>query len=132
MWKRWPAPLNPACTAIDNLPPGFADPKPVRKRRNPARGDMFIDQAHRMISVCFSASMVAARTWMLKNKEKILWRLAGSINLLPLTGFGNLRYNFVRRWLVLLLVALVLCPLPAHAYLGPGAGFTIVSTFFVL
>jgi predicted AlkP superfamily phosphohydrolase/phosphomutase len=37
-----------------------------------------------------------------------------------------------RRRLFLLLVALVLCPQPVHAYLGPGAGFTIVSTFFVL
>ena len=33
---------------------------------------------------------------------------------------------------LLLLLALLLCPLETHAYLGPGAGFTIVSTFFVL
>jgi predicted AlkP superfamily phosphohydrolase/phosphomutase len=32
----------------------------------------------------------------------------------------------------LLLLALLLYPQVAHAYLGPGAGFTIVSTFFVL
>jgi hypothetical protein len=37
-----------------------------------------------------------------------------------------------RRWLLLVLVALLLWPRDAHAYLGPGAGFTIVSTFFVL
>ena len=37
-----------------------------------------------------------------------------------------------RRWLFLALVALLLHPLEAQAYLGPGAGFTIVSTFFVL
>ena len=38
-----------------------------------------------------------------------------------------------RRRLLLVLVALAaLWPEPAHAYLGPGAGFTIVSTFFVL
>lgn len=37
-----------------------------------------------------------------------------------------------RRWLFLALLALLLHPLEAQAYLGPGAGFTIVSTFFVL
>src|SRR5882672_7360825 len=40
--------------------------------------------------------------------------------------------ELTRRCLLLLLVGLLLCPTPAHAYLGPGAGFTIVSTFFVL
>src|SRR5262245_42315006 len=34
--------------------------------------------------------------------------------------------------LILLLLGLLLYPPTAHAYLGPGAGFTIVSTFFVL
>ena len=34
--------------------------------------------------------------------------------------------------LLLVLLALLLCPREAQAYLGPGAGFTIVSTFFVL
>src|SRR5436190_5901440 len=38
-----------------------------------------------------------------------------------------------RRRLLLVLVALAaVWPESAHAYLGPGAGFTIVSTFFVL
>src|SRR5436190_8335395 len=38
-----------------------------------------------------------------------------------------------RRRLLLVLVALAaLWPEPAYAYFGPGAGFTIVSTFFVL
>src|SRR3954464_3105867 len=37
-----------------------------------------------------------------------------------------------RRWLFLALLALLLYPREAQAYLGPGAGFTIVSTFFVL
>ena len=37
-----------------------------------------------------------------------------------------------RRSLFLVLLALFLCPQMAQAYLGPGAGFTIVSTFFVL
>ena len=37
-----------------------------------------------------------------------------------------------RRRLFLVLLALFLCPQMAQAYLGPGAGFTIVSTFFVL
>src|SRR5436190_18265325 len=37
-----------------------------------------------------------------------------------------------RRCLLVLLMGLFLCPMGAHAYLGPGAGFTIVSTFFVL
>jgi predicted AlkP superfamily phosphohydrolase/phosphomutase len=37
-----------------------------------------------------------------------------------------------RRGLVLLLLALLLYPQVAQAYLGPGAGFTFVSTFFVL
>ena len=37
-----------------------------------------------------------------------------------------------RRGLILLLCALLLYPQAAQAYLGPGAGFTIVSTFFVL
>src|SRR5436190_20783549 len=32
----------------------------------------------------------------------------------------------------LVLAAILLCPTAVHAYLGPGAGFTIVSTFFVL
>jgi len=40
--------------------------------------------------------------------------------------------RFTRRCLLVLLVGLFLCPAGAHAYLGPGAGFTIVSTFFVL
>ena len=38
----------------------------------------------------------------------------------------------MRRWLVLVFVGLLLYPREAQAYLGPGAGFTIVSTFFVL
>src|SRR5262245_15784237 len=38
----------------------------------------------------------------------------------------------MRRSLILLLLLAVFCPQVAHAYLGPGAGFTIVSTFFVL
>ena len=38
----------------------------------------------------------------------------------------------MRRSLVLLLLLAAFCPRDAHAYLGPGAGFTIVSTFFVL
>ncbi|MEO8429010.1 MAG: alkaline phosphatase family protein, partial [Verrucomicrobiota bacterium] len=37
-----------------------------------------------------------------------------------------------RRWLFLVLLGLLLYPREAQAYLGPGAGFTIVSTFFVL
>jgi predicted AlkP superfamily phosphohydrolase/phosphomutase len=37
-----------------------------------------------------------------------------------------------RLGLILLLLALLLYPQVAQAYLGPGAGFTIVSTFFVL
>ena len=37
-----------------------------------------------------------------------------------------------RRGLILLLLALLLYPQVAQAYLGPGAGFTIVSTFFIL
>jgi predicted AlkP superfamily phosphohydrolase/phosphomutase len=37
-----------------------------------------------------------------------------------------------RRWLFLVLLVLLLHPREAQAYLGPGAGFTIVSTFFVL
>ena len=37
-----------------------------------------------------------------------------------------------RRLLPLVLLGILLCPMPVHAYLGPGAGFTIVSTFFVL
>src|SRR6478752_4665857 len=37
-----------------------------------------------------------------------------------------------RRRLLLLLLVLLLCERQTHAYLGPGAGFTIVSTFFVL
>ena len=37
-----------------------------------------------------------------------------------------------RRRLLLLLVPLLFYPRVAHAYLGPGAGFTVVSTFFVL
>ena len=37
-----------------------------------------------------------------------------------------------RRSLFLVLLALLFCPREAQAYLGPGAGFTIVSTFFVL
>ncbi|HYR44694.1 MAG TPA: hypothetical protein VER98_16805, partial [Terriglobia bacterium] len=40
--------------------------------------------------------------------------------------------ELTRRCLLVLLVGLFLCPMGAHAYLGPGAGFTIVSTFFVL
>jgi predicted AlkP superfamily phosphohydrolase/phosphomutase len=36
------------------------------------------------------------------------------------------------RWFVLVVLGLLLCPGEAQAYLGPGAGFTIVSTFFVL
>ncbi len=37
-----------------------------------------------------------------------------------------------RRLLLLLVAGAALWPEPAQAYLGPGAGFTIVSTFFVL
>src|SRR5260221_7980508 len=37
-----------------------------------------------------------------------------------------------RRRLLWVLAGLLLCPEVAQAYLGPGAGFTIVSTFFVL
>ncbi len=37
-----------------------------------------------------------------------------------------------RRLLLVLAAFVVLWPEPARAYLGPGAGFTIVSTFFVL
>jgi predicted AlkP superfamily phosphohydrolase/phosphomutase len=37
-----------------------------------------------------------------------------------------------RRRLLWLLAGLLLYPHAAHAYLGPGAGFTIVSSFFVL
>jgi predicted AlkP superfamily phosphohydrolase/phosphomutase len=40
--------------------------------------------------------------------------------------------ELARRCLLLLLVGVLLCPTAAEAYLGPGAGFTIVSTFFVL
>ncbi|HXJ76110.1 MAG TPA: alkaline phosphatase family protein [Candidatus Dormibacteraeota bacterium] len=42
--------------------------------------------------------------------------------------------NLMRRSLLLFLVLFLIafCPQVAHAYLGPGAGFTIVSTFFVL
>src|SRR5467141_3111554 len=40
--------------------------------------------------------------------------------------------ELTRRCLLLLLAGVLLCPTAAHAYLGPGAGFTIVSTFFVL
>lgn len=40
--------------------------------------------------------------------------------------------ELTRRRLLLLLLVLLFCPLETHAYLGPGAGFTIVSTFFVL
>jgi predicted AlkP superfamily phosphohydrolase/phosphomutase len=42
--------------------------------------------------------------------------------------------NLMRRTLLLflLLFLFAFCPQVAHAYLGPGAGFTIVSTFFVL
>src|SRR4051812_31119022 len=36
------------------------------------------------------------------------------------------------RLLFLFALALILSPRETHAYLGPGAGFTIVSTFFVL
>ena len=36
------------------------------------------------------------------------------------------------RLLLLLVALLAMWPVSAHAYLGPGAGFTIVSTFFVL
>jgi hypothetical protein len=54
-----------------------------------------------------------------------------------LSDFGTSDFGFQaessRRRLLLLLATLVaLWPEPAHAYLGPGAGFTIVSTFFVL
>ncbi|HEY2952456.1 MAG TPA: alkaline phosphatase family protein, partial [Verrucomicrobiae bacterium] len=49
---------------------------------------------------------------------------------------ANLRYESVhplaRRCLLVFLAGLVFYPQAAHAYLGPGAGFTIVSTFFVL
>ena len=38
----------------------------------------------------------------------------------------------MRRWLALALLGLFLYPRETQAYLGPGAGFTIVSTFFVL
>ena len=38
----------------------------------------------------------------------------------------------MRRALLLAALALLLYPREAQAYLGPGAGFTIVSTFFVL
>ena len=36
------------------------------------------------------------------------------------------------RWAFLALAVVLYCPWEAQAYIGPGAGFTIVSTFFVL
>src|SRR5437870_3223745 len=45
---------------------------------------------------------------------------------------GPLREVLLRRILALLVVSLLFHPSVAQAYLGPGAGFTIVSTFFVL
>jgi predicted AlkP superfamily phosphohydrolase/phosphomutase len=36
------------------------------------------------------------------------------------------------RLLLIVCLGILLCPLTGQAYLGPGAGFTIVSTFFVL
>ncbi len=42
-----------------------------------------------------------------------------------------MRSSTLRR-LVLLSLVLLFCQCETHAYLGPGAGFTIVSTFFVL
>ena len=85
-----------------------------------------------MIPPLFFSTHVRAAT-MDAEKQKENFMAPGSLyKHATLTGFGNLRYNFARRWLALLLAGLVFCPLPAHAYLGPGAGFTIVSTFFVL
>ena len=40
--------------------------------------------------------------------------------------------NTTRRLLPIVFLGILLSPLTAQAYLGPGAGFTIVSTFFVL
>src|SRR5437870_2075796 len=48
------------------------------------------------------------------------------------SGVRALPSRKTRRCLLLLLAALCLSPQAAQAYLGPGAGFTIVSTFFVL
>ena len=38
----------------------------------------------------------------------------------------------VRATLLLLLLVVVLCPLPGHAYAGPGAGFAVLSSFWTL
>ena len=58
-------------------------------------------------------------------------RRAGSTGM---RAFGSLvsSRESTRRCLLFFLAALLFCPLPSQAYLGPGAGFTIVSTFFVL
>ncbi len=45
---------------------------------------------------------------------------------------GSQHKLWLRRILALLAVSLLFQPQVAQAYLGPGAGFTIVSTFFVL
>jgi predicted AlkP superfamily phosphohydrolase/phosphomutase len=37
-----------------------------------------------------------------------------------------------RATLLLLLLVVVLCPLPVHAYAGPGAGFAVLSSFWTL
>ena len=37
-----------------------------------------------------------------------------------------------RATLLLLLLVVVLCPLPGHAYAGPGAGFAVLSSFWTL
>ena len=41
-------------------------------------------------------------------------------------------HKVFKAWLLYLFLGFLLTPATAHAYLGPGAGFTIVSTFFVL
>ena len=37
-----------------------------------------------------------------------------------------------RKFQIVALIALVLCPLAAHAYAGPGAGFAVLSSFWTL
>ena len=38
----------------------------------------------------------------------------------------------VRRFQLAALTVLILCPLAAHAYAGPGAGFAVLSSFWTL
>ena len=40
--------------------------------------------------------------------------------------------RIARATLLLLLLVVVLCPLPGHAYAGPGAGFAVLSSFWTL